>query len=107
MVHKPNPVRSVSQQPQQFTTPAVQQFQSQPARQVHQPFCPPVPPQPEPARPADDLAEEIYVRLVAGQYLDSNYSTKLEAAHLRELARAAQLAATTYFQTLEESTNNG
>ncbi len=102
-MHKPSPVRSVAQQPQQFTTPAVQQFQSQPARQVRQAF--PMPPQPEPSRPADDLAEEIYVRLVAGQYLDQNYSAKLDAVHLRELAMAAQTAATAYFQTLEETSN--
>ena len=95
-MHRPNPVQSVTQQRQQFST--------QPARRVQQSLSSMLP---EPPRPADDLAEEIYVRLVAGQYLDSNYNTKLEAAHLRELARAAQTAATTYFKTLEESTNNG
>ncbi len=103
-MHRPNPVQSVAQQRQQFSTPPVQQFQTQPARQIQQSLSAMLP---EPPRPADDLAEEIYVRLVAGQYLDSNYSTKLEASHLRELALAAQLAATTYFKTLEESTNNG
>ena len=97
VVHRPNPVQTIAQQRQQFQTPPVQQVQHWPAPQ----------PAAEQHRPVDDLAEEIYVRLVAGRYLDPNFTEPPDQANLRQWARDAQTAATAYFATLEqeESTN--
>lgn len=75
----PNPIQAISQQRQQFATPPPVQRWPQP---------------PEQPRPMDDLAEEIYVRLVTSQHQRS----QLDESHLRQLARDARTAARIYFE---------
>ena len=69
-------------------------------------------PQPSPALASavetmDDLAMEIYVRLVSGKYLDPNYVRSPDESNLRQWARDAQAAAAAYYQTLQETNSNG
>ena len=77
-MHRPNPVQSVAQQRQSFSTKGRVIGTQEP-------------------EPWADMAQEIYVRLVAGHYLDQNYNAQLELPHLQKLAEAAQSAAQAYF----------
>ena len=85
----PNPVRSVSQLPQQFQTRQVpQQFQmGQPAQQ------------PMVNELVQDLAQEIFVRLVA-RSCESAYTSPLEPQHLERLAHDSRAAAQAYFTSM-------
>lgn len=99
MVHRPNPVQSIRQQRQEFSTPQIQ-----PMPMMGQPTM-----QSQAIRPPhlDELAIEIYARLVSGKYLDPNYRRAPDESNLRQWARDAQAAATAYFATLEETPSNG
>lgn len=87
-MHRPNPVQSIAQQRQSFS--AMGRVMT---GQEHR-------------EPWHDMAQEIYVRLVAGHYLDQNYSTQLEPPHLQRLAESAIAAAQVYF-THQQGANNG
>ena len=83
----PNPVRAVSQLPQQFATRQLpQQFQA--AQQ-----------QPVVNELVQDLAQEIFVRLVS-RACDGAYTSPLEPAHLEKLANDARAAAQAYFTSM-------
>jgi len=94
MVHRPNPVQSIQQQPQQFGQQRYQPLQMGAAQQ----------PLADPAAAiqgqVQELALEIYARLVAGRHLDPSYTTALDQSHLRQLAKDSQAAATAYFSQL-------
>lgn len=74
-MHPPNPIQAISQQRQQFAMRT-----------------------PQPQTQPSDLAEEIYVRLVASRHQGS----QLDAAHLRQLAQDARTAARIYFEPVEK-----
>lgn len=76
MVHRPNPVQSISQQRQQFSSRAIQ---------------------PQQADASEELAMEIYARLVAGRHLDQRYTQPDDEEKLRQLAEHARLAASAFF----------
>lgn len=89
----PNPVRSVSQLPQQFQTRAVPQMPGQfpmggqPAQQ------------PEALEQMQDLALEIFARLVS-RACEASYTSPLEPSHLERLANDARAAALAYFTSM-------
>ena len=83
----PNPVRAVSQLPQQFAT---RQMSGQQAPQV----------QPMVNELVQDLAQEIYVRLVAGRSLDASYTSPVDEQLLSQLASDARAAAQAYFTSM-------
>ena len=78
-MHRPNPVQTVAQQRQQFGL-----------RQIQQP--------PVERAAEDDLAQEIYARLVA-TYLEDLVGQPNDE-HLRGLAANAQAAARAYFESM-------
>lgn len=86
-MHRPNPVQPIAQQRQIFSQKGIAGLPQQP-------------------EPWHDMAQEVYVRLVAGHYLDQNYSTQLEPPHLQRLAESAIAAAQVYF-THQQGANNG
>ena len=81
MVHKPNPVQSISQQRQQFQVAASSQEQ-QIQQQMH------------------SLSLEIYARRVALDMADTSYTEPLQPPHLRKLAADSQAAARAFFEAL-------
>lgn len=89
----PNPVRSVSQLPQQFATRPVPQLppQFQIGGQA--------PGQPEAQEQMQDLALEIYARLVS-RACEASYTSPLEPQHLERLANDARAAALAYFSSM-------
>ena len=50
------------------------------------------------AEAVQDLAQEIYARLVVGKFLDATYTAEVSAEHMQELAKSAQAAALAYFE---------
>jgi len=95
-MHKPNPVKSIAQQPQQFQSRALPPIQS--------PLSMGQPPvqQFTADDPSQDLGMEIYARLVVG-YMDSLAGAPDEQ-HLQNLAARAKLAAQAFFH---EGQGNG
>lgn len=89
----PNPVRSVSQLPQQFQTRAVPQ-QPRQLQMGGQPQG-----QPEALEQMQDLALEIFARLVS-RACEASYTSPLEAQHLERLANDARAAALAYFTSM-------
>lgn len=88
----PNPVRSVSQLPGQFQTRQVPQMPQQ--FQMGQPSQ-----QPEAREQMQDLALEIFARLVS-RACEASYTSPLEPSHLERLANDARAAALAYFTSM-------
>lgn len=82
-MRQPNPVQSVSQHRQQFNLQQV----------VGQAPAPPA------VEQAQELAMEIYARLVVGRHLGS-YATTADKGVLLQLAQDAQTAARIYFESM-------
>ena len=92
-MRQPNPVVPIAQQRQQFQLGQRRQPGQPPQFAMGQ--------QPNPIQEqVQELAMEIYARLVAGQHLDDRYTSAMDQTHLRQLAKDAQTAATAYFSSL-------
>lgn len=90
MVHRPNPVQTISQQLQHFGQ----------RHQISMGPRPAPPPEQMIQTQVQELALEIYSRIVAGKHLDASYTSELDQSQLRKIARDSQAAATAYFAQL-------
>ena len=101
----PNPVQAVSHQRQQFHLGGMPQSAARPSAMIGG-----GPPQAL-GQQVHDLAIEIYARLIAGRFLQANYTSALDREHMGELAKVAQTSALAYFEQMgvkfQGGQNNG